>query len=485
MRLQELVEKIPYRLAKNAPNGCLFHDIRHVTTDAAKATCDSIYVCTATALREGHTLAAAAYGRGCRHFLARRMPGLPDDAVVLIVEDPNAYAGELAARCLQHPARYMTVIGVTGTYGKTGTVQLLASILRQNGRAVSTLTTDGIDAMGVVSPAGRIVPDAVSLQEILHQFREAGTDIALLELSSYMLKQKTHLGVPFFATLFTGVSPHHIGPREHADWEEYCAAKLSLLEQRAPFVIAPTQMQICDRLHGARLLTVGDGGDACAKNLQLFAEDGVFGTSFSLHICGNAVPIRLPLPGGDMVQNAVLAALGATVLGLAPTAIAAGLATASTPGRLALAWSDGERHIFQDSAYTAEDLTRALRTLRTYTTGRLTVLVGSVGGRAKERRAPLGKAATDWADYTYFTADDPNFENVTEICKQMAADVTDPARYCIVTDRTRAIHQAVLQLRRGDTLLLAGKGAVPGQLVCGNDIPFSELSCIKDAVHDL
>jgi UDP-N-acetylmuramoyl-L-alanyl-D-glutamate--2,6-diaminopimelate ligase len=140
------------------------------------------------------------------------------------------------------------------------------------------------------------------------------------------------------------------------------------------------------------------------------------------------------------------------------------------------------RAVFADAAYRPEDVEKALGLLRRHTAGKLTVLLGSVGGRAKARRAPLGRAAERGADLVYLTADDPDTENAEEICLEMAAGFSDPARYVILPDRRGAILRAVRELREGDVLLLCGKGAQQYQLIGGKQLPFCEKEIVEAAM---
>ena len=142
------------------------------------------------------------------------------------------------------------------------------------------------------------------------------------------------------------------------------------------------------------------------------------------------------------------------------------------------------RYIYADAGFSPASLERVLTLLRRRTPGKLTVLLGSVGGRTYERRAPLGRMATTVADLAYFTADDPDFEDPAEICDQMRAEA-DPDRYVILPDRERAIRRAVLEMRPGDTLLLFGKGGERHQLIDGVCHPFDEKEIVEEALQML
>ena len=140
------------------------------------------------------------------------------------------------------------------------------------------------------------------------------------------------------------------------------------------------------------------------------------------------------------------------------------------------------RLVYLDTAFCAEDLSHALDTLRSLVKGRLCVLLGSVGGRAKERRSSLGKAACDGADFVYLCADDPDGEDPQSICEQMREGMSEPERCVILTDRRAAIKRAVREMREGDVLLILSKGQEQGQLVQGRYLPFSEREVLAEAL---
>ncbi len=487
MILQDLFHGISYRLAGNLDSDCLSRKVSSVTARPSEADADALFVCVRTALFDGHDAAAAVYGAGCRLFLARHSLPLPADALVLLTEEPEALLGELAARCLGHPARRLTVFGVTGTAGKTTVVQMTATLLARTGHKVATLTTDGEQIGRACSPAGNVVPDAVDIQRFLRRAADAGATFAILELSSYMLAQKSAFSIPFAAVLLTNLWPEHIGNGEHASAEDYFAAKASLVTSaNAPFCVLPTDHAELARPPRGRCLFHGEGGDLAAQSMEPYADETGLGTHFTLCTpTGEKVPVSLPVAGDFMVENAVCAASLAMIAGLTPVEIAAGLSACAPCGRMACVAARAGRYILTDAAYTAKSLSRALQALRPLTRGRLAVVIGSVGGRARARRAPLGAAASTYADMAYFTADDPDGEDPLQICREMAAgaaEVNAAARYVILPDRAKAICRAVLEMRPGDVLLLAGKGGQKTQLIRGERIPFSEEDIAREAL---
>lgn len=485
MKLLDLMENISYRLAGNYSDGLLNKEIERVTTDPRQADGKTLFVCARFATGDGHNNANAAYAAGCRVFLAERsLPSLPDGAAVLLVEKTKPLLGELAARCYGHPGRALTVFGITGSTGKSAVAHTVTALLRRAGHSVASLTTDGIDLNGALRPCGSVVPNGADIQTILKEFLNTGVEFAVLEFSAYMLENHAHTAIPFTALLLTNFDPNHIGNGLYPDPGVYRAIKASLFEGGAPFLVFPANFaDFSVDVSGARALHFGEDGDLQALNVQSICEKRGFGTRFELALAnGEKERVSLPVPGDYAVQNALAAASLALIAGLSLNEIATGLADAKPCGRLECVGAYEDRYIYVDSAYTAEDLAQALKALSPYTKGRLSVLLGSVGGRARWRRAALGRAAAEYADYVYLTADDPDCEDPVSICEDMMQEMEGRDRCCVIPDRREAIGRAVLEMRPGDVLLLAGKGGERFQLIRGKKEAFEEREIVKEAL---
>lgn len=441
--------------------------IRDVVTDPAAADIGTVYVCVRTPLFDGHDHASQAYANGCRCFVATRGLGLPGDAAVYITEDPEAYLGDLAARCFGYPARSLTVIGITGTHGKTSVAYTLATILENAGRKVALLTSDGVEIDGVFSAAGAIAPNAADIERMLYAARRKGAEVAILEFSSYMLMHKAERSIPFAALLLTTPT------LDEGMQKLLCGA--------VPLVFVPNGTQYVETK--GRLLYYGSAGDIAFGDARTESENERLGTAFSLTYKGEDVPVFYPVVGDFAAHNAAAATALALSVGISFRSIAASIFHAQPTGRLECILAQGGVRVFVDTAYEARELDRALRILRTVTQGKLSVLLGSVGGRAKARRAPLGLAASLAADFVYFTADDPDGEHPLDVISDMTGEIKDPSRYLSIPSRHEAILRACADLRAGDTLLILTKARVETQLVSGVRRKFSDRDIVIKAVQ--
>ena len=436
-------------------------DIKKIATVPEKADASSIYVAVKTPLFDGARGAVAAYRRGCRVFVSARVLDLPPDAAEFYTESPQNTLSAMAAKCYGACLKGLTVIGVTGTHGKTSVVESLAALLRQSGRRVSTLSTDGITSGKQFIPHQGNAPDAIDVWEFLCMARADKAEFAILEFSSYMLAQNVHVSIPFAALLLTDYMPCHIGT-VHDSEAAYRAAKQSLFQTKAPLALLPFGCEAITA--GGRVVRYGREGEIRLKEAIPVGCDGV---SVTLSLGGEEIRFFYPMVGDFAYQNALAVAALAFAVGLSPTAIATGMPMAVPAGRLERLYAENGKQIYLDAAYEGEALSRVLRALRGVTVGRLSVLLGAVGGRAAERRVPLGEAAFGQADFVWLTADDPDAESPEKIAKEIVGAYYNSAAYYVCPARDKAIARAVADLQPGDTLLILGKPREDTQLVSG------------------
>lgn len=474
MRADKLFAPFSFERSKGALSAYDLN-INDVVTSPDAAGPNTVYVCIQTPLGDGHEGAVIAYARGCRIFLCSRGLGLPEDAAVYRTDQPEEHLGELAARAFGYPARSLIIFGVTGTKGKTSVVDIAAALLSGAGRRVATLTTDGFSLGDTFMPLS-IAPNAADIQRMLRLARRKRAEPVILELSAYMLAHHAEKSIPFAAVLCTGLLPYtvHTGPYRNA--EAYRLATERLLSAEAPLILVPTGLPVSDAK--GRVVSFGCDGMVGVENARIGMQDAVSGTAFSITYKGQTEHVFYPSVGEGAAQNAAAATAIALAAGLTLSEIARLLALAVTKGRLESIYDKDGVRIFLDSAYEAGDLCYALHSLRAITRGKLSVLLGSVGERALSRRAPLGYAAVENADFAYFTADDPGSEPVRRIVRDMVAEIKDSERYVILPSRREAILRAVLDLRDGDTLLVLGKPRDDTQLISG----VREVFCDRDVI---
>lgn len=440
-------------------------EIKQITTKVHEASEETLFVCAEKGLRDGHYNAHAAYSKGCRAFLVERELSLPSDAVVLLCENSEVTGAALAARLLDHPAQTLSVYGVFGKLGKTTVCAALAQILEANGKRAAAILTEGVLWDGKLHRFSNTVPDGVELQYLLRQLCNQGVRHVALEISAHMLACKGADVIPFAALLITDAADEPAP--DPAQLQEICG--------EAPLIVP---FRYRDAFAHRQIFTYGMGGDCAAESCAPFFSKKGFGTRFVISLAGESECVSLPVPGDFAVQNALAVTLLAYVAGCSVGESARMLSRGVMWGCLQCVTVVGGRYIYRDAAYSPEMLTHAIGALRDRTAGKLTVVIGSVGGRAFERRAALGRAAS-CADLVYLTADNPDDESPLKICEEMAAGMDEPWRYVLIPDREAAVQRAVWELRPGDVLLVAGKSREDYQLLGGKRVPFDEERLIK------
>ncbi len=453
-------------------------EITDVSISAKTVSKTSIFVCLRIASHDGYAEARSAYAKGCRIFVSERALDLPRNAAVMLAAETLPLLGIIAARALRARSSRLQIFGITGTHGKSSVAQLTAALLTRAGHKTALLTDDGITACGSFIPHGFFAPNGLDMQRYLSIWEANGVEFAVIECSSYMLRNHATAGIRFSAVLLTDLAPCADDMVSYRSFDAYVAAKAMLFRDPHCPVFLPANHS-CFPVE-APTVYYGKGGEVSAGQMMFSAQHTVDGTAFTLSAYGEEIDIFHPVIGDFAIHNALAAACLAIFSGLSPADVAAGLSAVKPIGRLEQIYGRNEVRIYRDVAYTGTALARCLANLRSLTAGRLLVLVGSVGGRDKHRRADLGAAASA-ADLIFFTADDPDAEDPAAILAEMRAGAACPAKCVLIPDRAEAIREAVAALSRGDTLLICGKAMEQTQCINGKKTPFSDVEIALSA----
>ena len=494
-----LADVPPIRSIGNAPDEA--QSIRLVSSDSREIPrygVNALFVAITGAVFDGHAFVRAAYDAGCRVFALSHECALPSDALQLIYPDTRKALALLSASLYRHPSKKLMVIGITGTKGKTTTALLAKKILTDAGVPTGYVGTNGIHYKDVSYETPNTTPESTVLQRVLCEMAEAGIRVALIEVSSQALMQHRVYGIEFHATVFTNLSPDHIGGNEHPDFEHYKETK------RLLFTRYPSKKVIINRddpyateflPSDERAVKAFSSSPSAEKKRGLMppclfaseitpsAEENRVGVSFLIHgeeINQKALPAFLPLPGACNVQNALAALLIAKGVGVPIEKTVPLLREASIEGRCEAVSTENGARVLIDYAHNEASLREILTALRDYTDGRLIVLFGSVGGRTKERRAPMGAVASSLADFCILTSDNPDLEPPEDIISDIARGFVSDCPYVTIPDRAEAIRYGLSIMKKGDLLLLAGKGHEVYQLVNGEKRPFSEKEIVRE-----
>ncbi|MBQ9748029.1 MAG: UDP-N-acetylmuramoyl-L-alanyl-D-glutamate--2,6-diaminopimelate ligase [Clostridia bacterium] len=461
--------------------------ITSIAYNSRNATEGSLFVCLVGAVTDGHRYAGDAYLRGCRVFVAQRKLDLPEDALVLYTENSRTALAELSAAFFDHPERELTIVGVTGTKGKSTVCEMLRHILCAEGIAAASIGTVGVRIGDELLPTVNTTPESYELFRIFADMRERGVTHVAMEVSSQGVKLDRIHGIRFHTAIMTNLSPDHIGEAEHPTFEDYKACKEELF-RRTELAILNADDPYADEFRAVTpvptvLYGLGSDADLSAHALTQMETEHGFGIRFSIR--GSETQVTLPFPGEFSVKNALAAIAAAGLLGICERDAARALSSCAVKGRLELVPTPIPNVTFViDYAHNGESLTAALKALRAYEPTRLICLFGSVGGRTEIRRRELGMAAAEYADLSILTSDNPDREDPAQILSDIERYMGDAPRV-VIPDRKEAIEYAVSIAEPHDIVLFAGKGHENYQLVSGKKLPFCEREIILAAAEAL
>ncbi|MBD9535453.1 UDP-N-acetylmuramoyl-L-alanyl-D-glutamate--2,6-diaminopimelate ligase [Stenotrophomonas sp. STM01] len=413
---------------------------------------------------------------------------LPAPADAIAVPGLRQRMGMMADQFHGQPSRAMTMVGVTGTNGKTSTVQLLTQAWHLLGIASGSIGTLGVGLYGNIVPTGFTTPLVLQMHDVLAQLRDGGAVAVAMEVSSHALDQGRVDAVHYDVAVFTNLTRDHLD--YHGSMEAYGAAKARLFH-RAGLKAAAINLDdafgrdlITTLAEGVQAIGLSSTGQAGASvRAEQLVLDGQ-GIGFELVIGDARFALRSPLLGRFNVDNLLAVAGALHGLGQPAATIAQVLAQLQPiRGRMNRLGGHGEPTVVIDYAHTPDALEQALRSLHGHLDGRLLCVFGCGGERDTGKRPQMAAIAEELADVVFVTDDNPRGEDGDVIVADIMAGFADPSRVNVQRDRARAIGAAVAQAGPGDIVLVAGKGHEPYQEIAGIKHPFDDTDVASRALQ--
>ena len=435
-------------------------EVRDLAYDARAVGPGTLFFAVPGTRADGHDFAPEAVERGAVALVVERALDLPVPQVV--VRDARAAMAPAADVFFGEPTRELQVVGVTGTSGKTTTSFLLFAILAAAGRRPGLLGTVEARVGGERRGVVRTTPEAIDLQRVFREMLDAGDRSCAMEASSHASVLHRLDRVRFAVLVFTNLSQDHLD--FHGDMESYFEAKRQL------FLTEP------------RPLAVVNVGDEYGRRLAQELPEAI---TFSADDASALDGIDLRLRGRFNVENALGALNAARALGIGDDAIRQGLESVrGVPGRFESVDAGQPFHVIVDYAHKPDALEKVLRAARGLANGnRVICVVGAGGDRDRGKRAVMGRLASELADVTIVTSDNPRSEDPEAIAAEIVAGAEGAME--VELDRATAIRQAVELAQPGDVVLIAGKGAEQGQEFADRTVPFDDRETAKDALRAL
>ncbi len=479
MKLRELLRGIEILSSTAEPD----MELSGISCDSRSTAPGELFVAISGYASDGHRFIPMAVNRGAAAVLCQTPPA--EDIPYIQVQDSRRALATVSRNYYHNPGAEMTLIGVTGTNGKTTSTLLLKHILEDSlGAKVGLVGTNGNWIGDMELATERTTPDSYTLQKLFRQMADEGCTHVVMEVSSHALDQDRVAELRFTVGVFTNLTQDHLD--YHKTMENYAAAKAKLFSISDQGIINLDDPWAEYFLHQAKCpvstYAIDNSSAALVAEAIRLLPDRV---EFTAVMGEERQEIRLGIPGRFSVYNALDVLACCHALGISLEVSARSLSTAKgVKGRVEPVPTDGDYTVLIDYAHTPDALENVLRTVRETAPGRVVAVFGCGGDRDRGKRPIMGKIGTSLADFAIITSDNPRTEDPDSIIQEILSGVeTDKSRYTAITDRSQAIAYAINRHQSGDVILLAGKGHETYQEINHVKYPMDEREIVAEILE--
>ena len=488
MKLRKICEEIEYTLLQ----GSLETEVRDIIYDSRKIAPETMFVCMVGAVTDGHKYIPDAIDKGASVIVLEReeeAAQIPENITVLKVESARLALALMSAALFDHPARKLVTIGLTGTKGKTTTTYMIKKVLEMAGKKVGLIGTIGAMVGEEHLPSKNTTPESYELHRMFAAMVEAGCEYVVMEVSSQGLKLDRTAGILFDYGIFTNLSPDHIGPAEHASFEEYMECKSLLFRQCKIGVVNADDEHVDGILKGhtceVKTFSAEKEADLMASDIGFINEDGKLGMHFKVTGCMDC-QAKVHIPGRFSVYNSMVTMLVCHLAGISDEAILEGLSKVQVKGRVEMLPVSKDYTLIIDYAHNEVSTRSVLTTLMEYHPKRLICVYGGGGNRSKLRRYDMGEVTGEMADLCVLTCDNPRDEEIRDINNDIKVGLArSNGKYIEIDDRKEAIAYCMKNAKPGDMIVLLGKGHEDYQEIKGVKYHFDEREAVAEILDEM
>ncbi len=485
MKLNELIKNINGTVLCGSTD----IDITNLTIDSRKAGEGSLFVCIYGIHADGHKFIPSAFENGCRAVICERdTDNLPEGITAIRVENSREALSQIAKEFYGNPSSQFSLIGVTGTNGKTSTTYFMESVLKTLNKKTGVIGTVEIRYDGEKVPvhlATSTTPDTIELNELFRLMADRGADDVVMEVSSHSLELKKVAGLEFEAAIFTNLTQDHLD--FHGTMENYAHAKAKLFKMCKHGIVNIDDKWSDTIINAAdcpvTTFGIDNPADIRAVNVEHFMDK----STFDVDIEGKTYHFTLHIPGRFSVYNALGVIAASLALGIAPDNILEGInQIKGVPGRIQNVPNDKGFNVIVDYAHSPDGVENILKAVREFTKGRIITVFGCGGDRDRTKRPIMGRLAAELGDISILTSDNPRSEEPMDILKEIEVGVkpvTDS--YEMIVDRREAIYRAVALAQPGDSVVIAGKGHEDYEIFKDKTIHFDDVEVAGEALEAL
>ena len=484
MKLKKILNNIEYELIK----GSLDTNITDLCYDSRKVTKDCAFICLDGTQVDGHDFIDTAIKKGASTIFIEKDIEVSQPVTVIKLSNTRKDLSLLSINYFDNPASKLTMIGITGTKGKTTTSWMIKNILEEEGKKVGVIGTMGVFIGNNHYETINTTPESYEIQKYLSEMVNQNIEYAIMEVSSQALKVGRVEGMTFDYGIFTNLTKDHIGEGEHENMEDYIYSK-SLLFQKSKHGILNiddkhyqdmTKNNTCD-IH-----TFGKNkeADLIINNIKLLRKEHFIG--LELHTKGLIEDkFLVNTPGEFSAYNAISAILTTKLIGCKLESIKKALSKVAVKGRVEIIPVSSKYSVIIDYAHNGISMTNILNTMREYHPKRIVSLFGCGGNRSKTRRYDMGEISGRLSDFTIITEDNSRYEDINDIMNDIEIGLKKAnGKYIKIEDRKEAIKYAIENAKEGDIILLLGKGHETYREKNGVREHFDEREVIKEIINN-
>lgn len=488
MKLSKICEEIEYTLLQ----GSFETEVRDIIYDSRKIAPETMFVCMVGAVTDGHKYIPDAVEKGASVIVLEReeeAAQIPENITVLKVASARLALALMSAALFDHPARKLVTIGLTGTKGKTTTTYMIKKVLEMAGKKVGLIGTIGAMIGEEHLPSKNTTPESYELHRMFAAIVEAGCEYVVMEVSSQGLKLDRTAGILFDYGIFTNLSPDHIGPAEHASFEEYMECKSLLFRQCRIGIVNADDEHVEGILKGhtceVKTFSAEKEADLMASDIGFINEDGKLGMHFKVSGCMDC-QAKVHIPGRFSVYNSMVTMLVCHLAGISDEAILEGLSKVQVKGRVEMLPVSKDYTLIIDYAHNEVSTRSVLTTLMEYHPKRLICVYGGGGNRSKLRRYDMGEVTGEMADLCVLTCDNPRDEEIRDINNDIKVGLArSNGKYIEIDDRKEAIAYCMKNAKPGDMIVLLGKGHEDYQEIKGVKYHFDEREAVAEILDEM
>lgn len=480
MKLISILKDMEFEILQ----GSLEVEINKLEYDSRNIGPQDVFLCIKGYETDGHKYAEIAAEKGARVIVCQDEVKLKNNCTVIKVEDSRKALAIMGSNFYGNPKNKLKLIGVTGTNGKTTSTFMLKSILETADFKVGVIGTIANYIGDKKLDTSRTTPESLELHKLFKEMVDSSVDYCVMEVSSHSLFLSRVYGLEFSQGVFTNLTRDHLD--FHKTFQNYYESKLILFNNSCNSIINMDHeygKRIMEDIQGRKItFSIENKADVKGSNLEMDSR----GVEFDLEYKDTITHINLKIPGKYNVENALGSAAACLSEGISMDLVKAGLESMlCVPGRCEIVNQGHNRdyEIILDYAHTPDGLENILKTAREFTKGRLISIFGCGGDRDKTKRPIMGEIGTNLSDISIITSDNPRTEEPNQIIKDILSGVKKD-NYLMVENRRDAIKKGIEIARKGDVIVIAGKGHEDYQILKTGKIHFDEREVIKEILEE-